>query len=555
MALISSDSSSVVIDCPTRYQQPTLMQTPHNIQAEQALLGALLLENAVARRLPPTFDAATFFHPVHEQIFSAAMEMLRTCGTTDAIRIGELFADAEPVEPGLTIADYLLRLVTRVPTIIGAPSYAETVLDLARERWRRVGDQGWLNDVIRSPSTGVIRPLVANAMAALRSMSWRYVLAFDESTMATMLLSAPPFEIDNCFSVVRKWTTNDDIRTTEFLQRQGLHCGVDIVQQAVEAVARETIFHPVRSYLLQQRWDGRARVDKFATNYLGAPVSRYSDAVSRCTLLSAVARVMRPGCKVDTVTVIEGPQGIGKSSALEALAAPFFTDELGEMGSKDAALQTAGAWIIEISELDAMSRADVARVKAFISRTTDRFRPPYGRRVIEAPRQCIFIGTTNADSYLRDETGARRFWPIKAGRINLDAIRSDRDQIWAEALHRFERGERWWLAADEVQLAAVEQSARYVDDAWQTPIENFVRWKTEVSISSVLTEGLFLEVGRQSQTDQTRVARCLRLMGWTRHQKRLPDQSRTWVYRRNEVADRSDVTATRGDAPLSAGDR
>jgi predicted P-loop ATPase len=132
-------------------------------------------------------------------------------------------------------------------------------------------------------------------------------------------------------------------------------------------------------------------------------------------MISTVARIFEPGVKADCCLILEGEQGSGKSSALRTLAAPWFTDEIAELGSKDAALQSHGVWIIELAELDSMSRADVGRIKAFMSRSVDRFRPPYGKRLIESPRQCVFAGSVNHSDYLRDETGARRFWPVECG--------------------------------------------------------------------------------------------------------------------------------------------
>jgi predicted P-loop ATPase len=156
----------------------------------------------------------------------------------------------------------------------------------------------------------------------------------------------------------------------------------------------------------------------------------------------------------------------------ERLAAVFrFTDELADLGSKDAAMQTRGVWIIELSELDSLSHSDVARIKAFMSRTTDRFRPPYGMRLVESPRQCVFAGTVNHGTYLRDETGGRRFWPVACGQIDVDALARDRDQLWAEAKTRFESGAVWWLeTADLVRMASDQQIERYEGDPWEEVI-------------------------------------------------------------------------------------
>ena len=173
--------------------------------------------------------------------------------------------------------------------------------------------------------------------------------------------------------------------------------------------------------------------------------------------------------------ILEGPQGAKKSTALAVLAGDgWFTDELAEIGSKDAALQMRGVWIIEIAELDAIGRAEVSRIKAFLSRTVDRYRPPYDRYVVDVPRQCVFAGSVNPDTYLRDETGNRRFWPVRCGRIDLDALRRDRDQLWAEAVVRYREGAIWWIDdRDLIAAANVEQEARVHPDAWHALIE---RW-------------------------------------------------------------------------------
>jgi len=174
--------------------------------------------------------------------------------------------------------------------------------------------------------------------------------------------------------------------------------------------------------------------------------------------------------------VLEGPQGARKSTALKILAGEdWFTDELPDLGSKDAAMHMQGVWIIEIAELDAIGKAEVSRIKAFLTRTTDRFRPPYGRYTIEVPRQCVFAGTVNPDTYLRDETGNRRFWPVRCGTIDIDALARDRDQLWAEAVARFRGGAIWWLDTPALVAAAkAEQDKRYQTDAWDQLIEHWL---------------------------------------------------------------------------------
>jgi predicted P-loop ATPase len=276
---------------------------------------------------------------------------------------------------------------------------------------------------------GRILPVLANAIAALRhAPEWGGVLAFNEFAFGTVALKPAPWGI-----VPRgEWTDNEDRLAAEWLQKQGILVSVDVAGQAAQTAARYHSIHPVKAYLHGLKWDGVQRVDTWLSAYVGAEGTEYASAVGSRWLISAVARIFRPGAKADCCLILEGPQGIRKSTALRTLAGEFFTDELADLGSKDAAMQTRGVWIIELSELDSLSHSEVARIKAFMSRTTDRFRPPYGMRLVESPRQCVFAGTVNHSTYLPDETAGRRFLPITCGRIDVEALVRDRDQLWAE---------------------------------------------------------------------------------------------------------------------------
>ena len=196
-------------------------------------------------------------------------------------------------------------------------------------------------------------------------------------------------------------------------------------------------------------------------------------------------------------------------------------------------MQTQGIWCAEIAELDAMSRGEVSKIKAFISRTTDRFRPPYGSRIIESDRACVFWGSTNAEDYLKDETGGRRFWPIKVGKINIDRLAADRDQLWAEAQILYGANVPWWLTKDRLQeQAADHQRARYIGDPWEPSIDRYVRDQLgDITVEKVLRDGLGLDLSRWTQIEMNRVARCLRSLGFRRHQRRVSgSDKRVWVY-------------------------
>jgi hypothetical protein len=289
--------------------------------------------------------------------------------------------------------------------------------------------------------------------------------------------------------------------------------------------------HPRPPGMAKLEWDNKCRLDGWLSKHLGAIETPYTQSIGRSALIGAVARIRNPGCKLDTVPIIEGRQGLGKSSAARVLFDPWFSDELADLGGKDAAMQTQGMWLIEISELDAMSRSEVSRIKAFISRSTDRFRPPYGSRVIESPRSCVFWGTTNSDAYLKDETGGRRFWPIKAGRIDIDALATARDQLWAEADRLYRAGAAWWIVNPEAQrIADGEQTARYQGDPWDEAIGAHLKTVADVSIAEILHDVLHIDIGRWSQADMNRVMRALKARGMIRIQVRTGDK-RAWRYR------------------------
>jgi predicted P-loop ATPase len=394
----------------------------------------------------------------------------------------------------------------------------------------------WKKDLLRSKPPmnhceGRILPVLANAIAAFRhAPEWGGVLAFNEFSLGTVALKPTPW------GVVPKgeWTDHEDRRAAEWLQKQGILVSVEIAGQAVQTAARDHPFHPVRAYLESLTWDGVERLDHWLSIYIGAEDTEYSRAVGSRWMISAVARIFRPGAKADCCLILEGPQGIRKSTALRTLAGEYFTDELADLGTKDAAMQTRGVWIIELSELDSLSHSEVARIKAFMSRTTDRFRPPYGMRLVESPRQCVFAGTVNHSTYLRDETGGRRFWPVACGRIDIDALARDRDQLWAEAKARFDAGAPWWLeSAELVQLASEEQLQRYEGDPWEEIIGPWLELRSSASISEVLQKCLEKPQSLWTQTDKNRAARCLKALGWERYRERQGLRLE-WRYRKGE---------------------
>ena len=241
------------------------------------------------------------------------------------------------------------------------------------------------------------------------------------------------------------------------------------LKDAVAAVAAERAYHPIREYLnALPAWDGVPRVDTLLINYLGAADTIYTRAVTRKTLTAAVARIYRPGLKFDYVLVLNGRQGIGKSTFFARLAGKWFSDSLSiaDMKDKTAPEKMQNAWILELGELAGLKKMDVETLKAFLSRQDDKYRPSYGISVEDHPRQCVIVGSTNNnDGFLRDITGNRRFWPVTCEGSDrhpweIEAV----EQIWAECIVHFRSGERLFLTAEEESMAKLEQNAALESD-------------------------------------------------------------------------------------------
>jgi len=313
------------------------------------------------------------------------------------------------------------------------------------------------------------------------------------------------------------------------------------------------------------------------TTCFGVPDSPYVRAVGRKFLISAVARIRQPGCKVDTMLVLEGAQGVKKSSSIEALfGSDYFSDQLSDVATKDASSDVRGKWVLEWAELDNLSRAESSSVKKYVSRKTDDYRPSYGRRNIRVPRQCVFVGTLNPEGggYLKDATGGRRFWPVRCGDIDVDTLLRNRDQLWAEAVALYEARERWWFTSDEpelIQAAKEEQAARRVEDPWEavvrkgldagttatTDAENNVVETHRPAINIVTTEHIIASIlniptERQNKPVQMRVGSVMHAIGWQRVHRRV-EGGQAWFYVRPGSPEEVDAgaattgtTATRG---------
>jgi len=378
----------------------------------------------------------------------------------------------------------------------------------------------WLSQSL-TDERGRPLPVLANAMLALRrDAGLTDAFAFDEMLSAPML----QHEIGHPLMTALRPLADADITNLQnYLQRNGLpRIGREPVRDAVEAYARERSYHPVREYLQDLRWDGQRRLNVWLSLRLGADLTPYNQVVGEMFMISMVARILEPGCKADHMIVLEGPQGAFKSTACAVLAGEWYSDSLPEIANgKDASQHLRGKWLIEVAEMHAMNRADASLLKSFLSRTIERYRPSYGRLEVIEPRQCVFIGTTNRELYLRDETGGRRFWPVKCGTIDINGLQQDRDQLLAEAVHLYRLGTPWWPDRDfEQRLIVPQQEARFEIDAWEEIIKPWLDPKDEVTVTQVAREALGINADRIGTADQRRIAAVLEHLHWQRDKKK-----------------------------------
>jgi hypothetical protein len=394
----------------------------------------------------------------------------------------------------------------------------------------------WRSRLIYNREGDLVAGFDNAALMFEHSGEWENVLGYNEFTGGYYVLRAPPSPVH--VPIGLEITDTFDIEATRWLERKGVFLKPTGVHAVINMAAERNPFHPVRDYLNSlPPWDKVERLGTWLCDYCRVIHSDtephlFAMAAGRKFLISAVARVMQPGSKADHVLVLEGLQGIGKSTVVRILAGDeFYSDQLSDLESKDASMQLRGAWIIELAELEQLLRTESPRAKAFFMRQAERFRLPYGRRLVSVPRQCVFIGTINSETYLADSSGGRRYWPAYCtGPIKLGELRRDRDQIWAEALHAYRANEHWWLEdAALIAEAIEEQAARYLEDPWQGNIADYLNGlgdhlakgrKEDVSVWEVLREGLWLTADKCDQRTANRAARCLQVLGWRRYRAR-----------------------------------
>lgn len=429
-------------------------------------------------------------------------------------------------------------------------------------------DHEWRLDLSRTKK-GEVEPTIDNLLMILRMDEQLKGIRYNMLSRCTETTEAAPWQ-----KKAGEWSNQDDSELYIYLSIGYCNFKRQDLADALVTVSRERAYHPIREYLKSlPEWDGVNRADRILIDYLGAEDSDYTKEVTKRWLIAAISRVMRPGCKFDYVPVLSGPAGIGKSLLIARLGGQWFSDNLSfdDMRDKAAAEKIQGTWINEISELKGMRKMEVEGVKSFISRQEDIYRPAYGRRVEHIKRGCVFIGTSNADDYLKDTTGNRRFWPVEvSGKSKLkswDITEDVRAQIWAEAWYYYDvlddtdliLGAELEAIAAEKQIQALESDERmgfveeYLDrllpENWAEMDlsdrrfwldsdngEGTVRRET-VCVMEIWTECFRNRKEDKKRADSDDIVRILQQLGWKREDRatmRVPLYGVQGVYRRSK---------------------
>lgn len=322
----------------------------------------------------------------------------------------------------------------------------------------------------------------ANVTTILRfHPNWVGVIAFDLFAETIVKLKPPPWDGLDAPSAdlhaTAAWGDADEARTLNWLQRScRMTVKPNVISAAVLVVADANATHPVRNYFDALEWDGKPRLDAMFGSLFGTEDTPYTRGASSRWMISAVARVYQPGAQVDHVAILESPQGWGKTSGLRALVpnTAWYADTGLNIGDKDSFAALHGVLIYGFDELDSIRRAEKSRTKNFVTQTKDHYRPPYGGKARDFPRQNVFVATTNEDRYLIDLDN-RRYWPVRLERpTNVRGIEASRDQLWAEAVARYKRGEKWHPNEAFGRLCEKQQRERVEVDVWEEPISTWL---------------------------------------------------------------------------------
>ena len=411
----------------------------------------------------------------------------KLCNAFDLVRIhlyGDQDENASPDTP-----------MSRRPSFLAMQDFASRDTEVKRrlnsERLERAksdfespmedtDDENWA-DELDVDSKGKVRSTIDNVYIILcHDPLLKGAIAYNDLKVRPVALRSLPWRKITDTVNGSTWSDADDSAMRRYLEKYYKITGKEKIMDGMMNAARDNAVHPIQNYLKGLVWDGTPRLDTLLIDYLSAEDTPYTRAVTRKTFTAAVARIFQPGCKFDYVLVLAGPQGRGKSTLVAKMSNGWYTDSLAGIGTKEAYEGIQGYWLVELGELAAMRKLEIETIKNFISKQMDSYRAAYGRRVEDHPRQCIFIGTTNSTAFLRDDTGNRRFWPVRLGErppaktVWGDLTQPVIDQLWAEAVTYYHDGEKLILPPELVAKAEEQQKDFVEDDPRRGLVEDFL---------------------------------------------------------------------------------
>ena len=407
-----------------------------------------------------------------------------------------------------------------------------------KTQWRKLVKTATAELTVRVPTNllcsdnGNPKAVLANAIIQLRASGLD--LAFDSFASKVVIQKPSPWGTSGA------WSDRDGGEAANYLQHQNILVGSIVAREAAYLLAHQNQFHPVRDWLTALKWDGKpdpvtgeSRLDTWFSRLLGTPDSPLMRAACRKWTISAVGRIMEPGCQADHMIVLEGPEGKLKSSALHALVnghkrkkggTQWFRDRMPDIDKKDVELYMQGVWVIEIAELDAIRGKEWTRVNAFISSPQDTFRVPYGHEMMDYPRQCVFAASTNEERWNAAPYGGRRFWPVPVRHVKVNKILEEREQIFAEAMFLYNEGETNFLSDDMEAEMKKEQADRAPDDSWLEVIAEKMALSTDTCISEVLEK-----IGeRRGAANDQHAGRVLLKLGWVSYRPTGTNRTRRY---------------------------
>lgn len=400
-------------------------------------------------------------------------------------------------------------------------------------------DRAWYYALAKK-ARGGIEPCRSNIAKILRMHpAWRGVLGYNEFAHQIEKLGPTPWSLEP-----GTWDGPDDSNLDEWLADHidVLIKAMSTIAEGVSHAANANRFHPVRQFLESLApWDGQSRLDCYLADITDSENTEFLKRAGRWFLIAMVARIFKPGIKFDYMLVLEGKQGQGKSSFFRILAEPWFSETPFEIGTNEGNMAIQGVWLQEMAEMGMFSRSEDTAFKSFLAIVKDKFRRPYDRRPVEAPRVCLFGGTTNLDQYLKDQTGNRRIWPVRCAQVDTALLKDIREQLFAEAIVAFKAGERFWPTPEEEELYFVpEQNSRLSVDAWEEVIALFVNDPTErmrnfYTAPELLINACKVEKSKIDEANRmtSRVGRIMHKLGWER-MREPAGQFRRWGYVRPE---------------------